>query len=377
MLNLTRDTLIVTLAGSQAHGTAHAESDVDLRGVCIAPLPMRLALFDRFEQFEGALVGPIAEQALRRIEAHPTARCGLAIKTETVIFDLAKFLTLCTSANPNTLEILFADERDWIVETDAWRRLHAHRHRFLTKRVQHTYLGYGMAQLKKIQSHRAWLLHPPTRKPTRAEFGLPETGTLSREDQHRIETAIQAKLSQYGIDDIEMPKDTRLAVQARIESLYADQLQAPDTSTTDAMRGLAMQTLALPDAVVHALESERKYRAAMKHWESYAKWKVERNPKRAALELRHGYDTKHAMHLVRLMKTGLELLTTGELRVRRDDAEELTAIREGALSYEALLKRAQQLQEAMQTAAKTSTLPASVDAAWVDELAYALITEAR
>jgi hypothetical protein len=42
---------------------------------------------------------------------------------------------------------------------------------------------------------------------------------------------------------------------------------------------------------------------------------------------------------------------TGELRVRRADADELTAIRDGGLSYEALLEEAERLQERMRASA--------------------------
>ena len=48
----------------------------------------------------------------------------------------------------------------------------------------------------------------------------------------------------------------------------------------------------------------------MKHWDSYQTWKTHRNPTRAELEPQHGYDTKHAMHLIRLMRMGLEVLET-------------------------------------------------------------------
>jgi len=128
--------------------------------------------------------------------------------------------------------------------------------------------------------------------------------------------------------------------------------------------------------VVSTLNAERKYRAAMKHWESYQTWKSERNPARAELERRHGYDTKHAMHLIRLMRMGLEVLRTGDLIVRRPDGEELNAIRDGALSFEDLLLAAAALKEQMADAVEQSDLPADVDRDRVDELAFELMTAA-
>jgi hypothetical protein len=129
--------------------------------------------------------------------------------------------------------------------------------------------------------------------------------------------------------------------------------------------------------VVSTLNAERRYRAAMKHWESYQTWKSERNPARAELERRHGYDTKHAMHLIRLMRMGLEVLRTGDLVVRRPDADELNAIRDGALSFEDLLASAAALKEQMVHAAEESNLPDDVDHDRVDDLAFELMTAAR
>jgi uncharacterized protein len=376
MFSLARHTIFLTLAGSHAHGTARDGSDVDLRGVCIAPLSVRLSLFTAFEQYEGPLTGELAAAVLPRVKAHPTASRGLDIKTECVVFDIAKFVGLCAAANPNALEIVFADERDWVFETPAWRRLHDERHRFLTRKIQQTFLGYAMAQLKKIKTHRSWLLHPPARKPAREDFGLPVAGsTLSRDDQNRIEQSIADKLRSHGIDNIDMPRTTRIAVQERMEAFYRDALSASNDDVDARMRAVATHALSLPPDVVAALNAEKKYRAAMKHWESYQTWKNHRNPARAELERAHGYDTKHAMHLIRLMRMGAEALERGDLFVRRDDADDLSAIRDGAMSFDELLADAARLQEAMERAVATTTLPDDVDRDRVDELALELMRD--
>jgi hypothetical protein len=372
-LDLARDTIFVTLAGSHGHGTARPGSDVDLRGVCIAPLGLRVSLFRAFEQHEGVPDGPLWDAIRPRLEAHPTASQGLGVKTESVIFDVAKFLGLCAAANPNALEILFADERDWVYETPAWRRLHGERRRFLSRKVQQTFLGYAMAQLKKIRSHRSWLLDPPARKPTREEFGLPDSGTMSRDDRDRVEQSIAARVRSYGIDTLELPKAARIALQERLRSFWCDALAAEDVELEDELRAVAASALRLPAGVVHVLDAERKYRAAMKRWESYEAWKSERNPLRAELERQHGYDTKHAMHLLRLMQCGLEILETGDLRVRRPNVDELAAVRGGELSFDELLAEAADLEARMLAAARATSLPHQIDLELVDGLALELI----
>lgn len=376
-LDLGRDTIFVTLAGSQAHGTAREGSDVDLRGVCVAPFALRVSLFQKFEQFEGTLDGPLWSSLLPRLERHPTAAHGLSVKIESVVYDVAKFLGLCAQANPNALELLFSAEQDWVFETPAWGRLHAERRRFLTRKVQQTYLGYALAQLKKIQTHRSWLLAPPAGKPARAEFGLPDAHTLSPDDRNRIEQSVSERLRAYGIDTIDLPKAARVAVQERMRAFQLDVLGAPEETLDEHVRAAATRALHLPPDLIQALSAERRYRAALKHWEAYEAWKTERNPARAELERRHGYDTKHAMHLVRMMRTGLEVLETGALVVRRPDAAELNEIRDGSLPFEALLATARALEERMRDAAARSTLPADVDPAFVDGLALELIRGSR
>lgn len=225
-------------------------------------------------------------------------------------------------------------------------------------------------------AHRSWVLNPPTKKPSREEFGLPVAGgTLSRDDQNRIEQSIADKIRSYGIDNIDMPKPTRIAVQERLDAFYRDVLSASDADLDERMRAVATHGLHLPPDVVSALNAEKKYRAAMKHWDSYQTWKTHRNPARAELERQHGYDTKHAMHLIRLMRMGLEVLETGDLRVRRNDADELSAIRDGAMGFDELLAAATGLQESMEKAAAMTSLPADVDRDGVDELLLALLQE--
>jgi len=368
-------TIFLTLSGSHAHGTSRAESDVDVRGVCIAPLRSRLSLFESFEQHEGALPHDLEPLVRQRLERHPRVSPSSLSEIECAIFDVAKFISLCAGCNPNALEILFADERDWILETPRWRKLHAQRHKFLTRKVEQTFLGYAMAQLKRIKTHRAWLLSPPKKKPSREDFGLPAaTGTIGREDQDRLERAIAEKIRSYGIDDLELPKPTRLMLRDRIEAFYRDALRASEDDLDTRMRAVAGLASGVSPEVMATLEAERRYRAALRHWEAYETWKSQRNPARAELERKHGYDTKHAMHLIRLLRMGLEILEHGDLRVRRDDADELIALRAGSLPYDELLALAEDLKAAMDRASRRADLPQDIDRGDVDRIAFELIS---
>jgi len=77
----------------------------------------------------------------------------------------------------------------------------------------------------------------------------------------------------------------------------------------------------------------------------------------------HG-NTKHAMHLVRLLRQGSEILSTGKVNVDRTgiDAEELKEIRNGSWPYEKIEQYASDMDKDMARLYETSKLRRSPDA---------------
>lgn len=90
---------------------------------------------------------------------------------------------------------------------------------------------------------------------------------------------------------------------------------------------------------------EVEYDKALKKYNQYLNWKKNRNPERAKLELKYGYDTKHGMHLVRLLRMGHEILKLGDVIVKRPDRKELLEIRNGLWKYDRLVGYAEDMQE--------------------------------
>ncbi len=58
----------------------------------------------------------------------------------------------------------------------------------------------------------------------------------------------------------------------------------------------------------------------------------------------HG-NTKHAMHLVRLLRMGIEALRDEEIVVRRPDAAELLEIRNGSMTYDEIVEYAEAMDK--------------------------------
>lgn len=374
--SLARDAIFVCVAGSLAHGTEGPESDVDLRGVAAIPPAQRLTLWRLPEQQEIDLDLDLDVEDRRSLLARfkpqvwrsPRLESARQHKVEGSLFEVARFLHLLQQANPAALELLFADENDWLLDTPAWRVLWDRRRDFLTERVLQTLLGYAAAQLRKIKSHRGWLLAPPTAPPERADFGLPAVSPGDRASLATVEGAVDAQLRCYGLADVAMPRDIRQLLAAPLVALQLDVLStlqsandvddvgaftngaggaggAGDAGSVDVqLREIATTALDLPEALATRLRAERAFRRALEAWRSYCSWKEGRNPRRAALEASHGYDTKHAMHLIRLMRMGREVARDGDFCVRRPDADELRAIKEGAWTWETVSAEAARIE---------------------------------
>jgi len=84
----------------------------------------------------------------------------------------------------------------------------------------------------------------------------------------------------------------------------------------------------------------------------------------------HGYDTKEAAHLIRVLRTGLEAVKAGHFRTFRPEGErdELLAIRAGKVPLEKVLLLADALEKELDEALSRSPLPEEPDAERVENL---------
>jgi predicted nucleotidyltransferase len=74
------------------------------------------------------------------------------------------------------------------------------------------------------------------------------------------------------------------------------------------------------------------------------------------------FKAKHAMHLIRLLHSGIHAMADGEVRVDvREHREELLAIRHGKVSFDEVSKRALDLDRQFQEASTRTSLPEKPD----------------
>ena len=98
--------------------------------------------------------------------------------------------------------------------------------------------------------------------------------------------------------------------------------------------------------------------------------------KRKGLVERFGYDVKNASHLIRLLRQGVEVLETGEIKVFRDeDRDMLLSIKRGGWTFEQVVEEAERLFKKLEEAHEKSSLPEKVDSEYVNHLCRVIMED--
>jgi predicted nucleotidyltransferase len=271
--------------GSHAYGLNTPESDVDEKGICIIDDPLYYYGIRSFEQKDS----------------------GWSDGVDRVIYDIRKFFKLALQCNPNIIEVLHVNDEDVLEENEIGQILREQAGMFLSRRAAKSFVGYAVAQLKRIKSHKKWIDHPPV-EPNKEDF------------VHRH--CVTAK----------------------------DWKREFDNHHIRVLRGSHK-------AVIIEHFDEGAYKQALRKQQQYLSWKKNRNRARYALEEQFGYDSKHAMHLMRLLRMGIEILRDGKVVVKRPDREELLAIRNGKFKYDELVVEADKMIKNIDALTEKSSLP--------------------
>lgn len=346
---LREGTCLLMRHGSMAYGTSIEGSDEDIKGVAIPTLPYFLGNLHKFEQAE--LKNP-----------NPDA----------VIYDIRKFFSLATASNPSIIEVLFVDPSDQIYVSDIGQKIIDNRDKFLSKRIRYSFAGYAHSQLLRIKLHRSYLLNPPQGYPTRAEMGLPEQSLIPHDQLLAAEADIQKEMFKLNFDFLEeVSEPVKIAIRNTMKEMLATfKITMEDQWMSSARK------VGLSDNFIRIMQMERAYKNQKSQWDKYQEWKKNRNPARAALEEKYQVDTKHAMHLIRLLRMCNEIMETGKVIVKRPDREELLDIRNGKWKYEQIVEQAESLDARAEALYKTSTvLPKTPPFEELDQLCINLVSQ--
>jgi uncharacterized protein len=220
-----------------------------------------------------------------------------------------------------------------------------------------------MSQLKRIKSHRKWTDNPPVKQPDRQDFGLAPTPAINKNQLDAANSAIFKTVEGWDVDFSRLDDSARTDLQLKIANSLAEQGLFKENQWS-----VAANKIGLDVNFIDLMDREKRFAGAVNEWRSYNTWLTTRNSTRSELEKKFKYDTKHGMHLVRLLRMGREILEGKGVLVRRPDAEELLSIRNGAWSYEELLGYAETQEKELDSLYKTSLLPKSPDILALDRL---------
>jgi uncharacterized protein len=351
-----KQAILIGLVGSHAYGLATNSSDRDYRGIFIAPKEYHLGLWE-IEQKDSDWNEPGELSFLDGAE-------------DCVIYELKKFFKLLLNNNPNILELLWL--KDYELLTPAGEKLIQHRERFLSTKIIQSYAGYAYAQIARVERHRRWLLNPPTHRPEIAEYGLTEKELVNKE----IANTFYEYLYLVVRDQIEFLEPASELRELLLERIDYKHLFKSRGLGTDFTREYAQFLTRASDEFVSLLHKSHEFRRDRASWDNYQRWLKNRNPDRAALEAKVGYDTKHLTQCLRLLRQALEVLDTGKIVVDRQeagDADYLLSVKQGKVSYEEVKKEADELFELLKQAPNRASLPKYPDQNLAQNLCVELI----
>jgi len=292
---------LLTLSGSHAYGTNNENSDIDLRGVLIEDKKYLIGL-NHFEQFENK-------------------------ETDTVIFGLRKFISLCAKANPNTLELLGTDDDSIVYINEAGKKLKENVELFFSKRVVASFGNYANSQLRRLENA---LCH--------------DGFDLDRKQKH-LATTLTKQIEHFNSSYTPLQK---LRIYPEGDGLFFD---------------VDLEKYPVRDFVNIYSEMSQIIR-------TYDKLN-NRNRKKSV-----GHLNKHIMHLVRLLITGEDILRgKGIITKRTAEHEFLMSLLAGVYELDDVFTLIKRQQEKFALAASLTDLPERPDMEKIEQLLMGLYEE--
>ena len=246
-------------------------------------------------------------------------------ETDTVIYALNRAVPLLANCNPNMVEMLGLRQEDYLILDNVGKKMIAEQSMFYSRKAQFSFGGYATAQLRRLQNALAHDAYPESEKQKHI-LGSLENAMTTFNDRYK---------EQYGVTVA--IKDGELV-----------------TSMT-------LKDYPLRDS--YDMFSEMK--SIIREYDKLN----HRNRKKDDAHL-----NKHAMHLVRLLYTGTELLETGQMHTYREKEHDLLMdIRMGKFQRNdhtfdvSFFDLVDDLERKFKYAAKYSSLPPSPDMKRINE----------
>ncbi|MDS0525779.1 nucleotidyltransferase domain-containing protein [Clostridium sp. SHJSY1] len=266
----------------------------------------------------------------------PTEIIGLASfeqfenrETDTVIYGLRKVISLMLNCNPNVLEMLGTKEEHLFICNKYGKLLRDNVELFLSQKTIYSFGGYATAQLRRLQNALARDNYP------------------QKDKEEHILSTIKSQLMTI--------EDRYKAINNGELNLFVKESEK-ENYDTEIYMNISLEEYPLRDFKNIYSEMSNVIR-------DYEKLN-HRNSKKDELHL-----NKHAMHLIRLLIMGTELLEgKGINTYRENDIEFLMDIRKGKYSYEDIFSMVDEFEKKFKYASDNTTLPTKPNYNKVEEM---------
>ena len=251
--------------------------------------------------------------------------------TDTTIYGLRKVVKLMSNCNPNVIEMLGTKDDQIFVNTPQGQLLKDNVDLFLTKKAISSFGGYATAQLRRLENALARDSYPQPEK---------EKHILNTIKTAMIECAEQYQELGDGTVDLYIDKsdkedyDTEIFIDANVKHYPLRDFKNIHSIMFDTLKNYGKLT--------------------------------QRNSKKDEPHL-----LKHAMHLMRLLLTGIDILSgKGIITYREKDLKLLIDIRNGKYTYSEIFELVDKYEKLFKEAVNNCTLPNKPDFKKIEELVF-------
>ncbi|MCL1994340.1 MAG: nucleotidyltransferase domain-containing protein [Spirochaetes bacterium] len=244
------------------------------------------------------------------------------LPTDTVIYGIKKFAELLSKGNPNAIELLGVEEESIVLATEHGKLLRDNTDLFLSKRVADSFGNYALAQLHRLRN------------------ALCHDSYTSEERQQHLQAVLSSQISHFQQKYTEFPGGAI--------SIYGDEDELKFDIT---LKNYPISDFAgIYNELANIIKTYNKL--------------TYRNKKKSEQGL-----FKHAMHLIRLLATGTDILAgKGVITRRKAEHGLLMDIRGGKIPFDEIFDLAKDFKQKFELAAKYTSLPAEPDLEKIERL---------
>jgi predicted nucleotidyltransferase len=329
--NIDKYLLFKAIVGSQAYGLNTPESDIDIKGVFLLPNDYLLT---------NEYIPQISDDS-----------------NNITYYELNRFMELIKENNPNIIELLFSNDNMIQYCHPLFKsNVLVNKESFLTKKLQHTFGGYAISQIKKARGLNKKIVNPIEKeKKTPLDFCHifdKETGYMMLANQWLRKMGYDQK----NIGLAQMPNGVEL-----YKIYYGENFKGIIKDNSNSIRHSEIpKNYQLEGFLTY---NKNGYVCYCKEYKEYWEWVEHRNPVRYNDNISHNqnYDGKNMLHCNRLLDMAIEIGCGDGVNLIRPDRDWLLSVKKGLISYDEIMKKIKEKSDRLVEVYTKTDLPDDID----------------